>query len=144
MRFRVRFAETDQMGIAHHGAYAVWFEAGRVEWLRELGLSYRELDASGIALAVSALHVRYGSAARFDDELHLHSELAELRSRRVVFRYRLERPADGVRLATGETVHTPTDRGGNAVRLPAEWSAALRPHVRTDRATGGRPAPHAG
>lgn len=129
MIFRVRFAETDQMGIAHHGAYAVWMEAGRVEWLRERGLRYKDLDASGVSLAVSSLRIDYRSAAYFDDELHLRSELTELRSRRAVFGYLLERPSDGALLAVAETVHTPTDPQGRAVRLPDTWSEALRAHV---------------
>ena len=66
-RLRVRFKETDQMGVVHHSEYPVWLEVARIEWLRERGLSYRELEDSGISLAVSELAVTYRAAARFDD-----------------------------------------------------------------------------
>ena len=77
MELRVRFAETDQMGVAHHATYAVWLEAARVEWLRDLGLSYRDLDAQGVSLAVTGLDVRYRRAVRFDDRLRIDVALEE-------------------------------------------------------------------
>ena len=118
---RVRFAETDQMGIAHHGAYPVWMEAGRVQWLRAHGLSYRSIEDSGVSLSVSGLEVRYRLAARFDDLIAVDSRLVTARSRLLRFEYRLLRHEDGALLATGATVHVPTDRRGRAVRLPATW-----------------------
>ncbi|HEX7003423.1 MAG TPA: thioesterase family protein [Trueperaceae bacterium] len=121
MRLRVRFAETDQMGIAHHSAYVVWLEAGRVEWLRERGLSYRQLEDEGVSLAVSGVEVGYRTAARFDDEIEVETTLVEARSRRFRFSYRLTRTEDSALLATGSTVHVPTDRRGRAMRLPEEW-----------------------
>jgi acyl-CoA thioester hydrolase len=69
VKLRVRYAETDQMRIAHHSAYLIWFEAARVEWLRARGLDYRTLEAAGISLAVSAIEVLYHRSSRFDDEL---------------------------------------------------------------------------
>jgi acyl-CoA thioester hydrolase len=129
MEFRVRFAETDQMRIAHHSAYVVWFEAARVEWLRERGLRYRDLEDAGVSLAVQRLEVAYREAARFDDMLRVTTVLSEVRSRRVRFSYRLERvDAPGeppLLLATAITEHTPTDAGGRAVRLPDAWRDAL-------------------
>jgi acyl-CoA thioester hydrolase len=129
VKFRVRFAETDQMGIAHHSAYVVWFEAGRVEWLRERGLSYRAIEEAGVSLAVSELQVRYRQAAYFDDELELSTTLLEAKSRRFRFAYRLARPRDGTLLAEAVTVHTPVDRQGRAIRLPAEWLRQLQSHL---------------
>lgn len=123
MRSRVRFAETDQMGVAHHSAYVVWLEAGRVEWLRERGLSYRQIEEDGISLAVSRVEVAYRAATFFDDELTITPRLEAVRSRRVVFSYRVERGETLV--ATGVTEHVPTDRTGRAVTLPAEWLEAL-------------------
>ena len=123
---RVRFAETDQMGVVHHSVYPVWFEAGRVEWLRTRGLSYKEMEDSGISLAVSRLEVAYRSAAFFDDEIVVTSRLVEARSRRLQFEYRLTRQADGVLIATGGTEHVPTDEAGRAVRLPQRWLTPLR------------------
>ncbi|HLV13469.1 MAG TPA: thioesterase family protein [Trueperaceae bacterium] len=122
---RARFAETDQMGVVHHSVYPVWFEAGRVEWMRERGLSYREMEASGLSLAVARLEVVYRSAAYFDDEIAVVSTLESARSRSVAFAYRLHRVPDGALVATGRTEHVPTDRSGRAVRLPARWLAGL-------------------
>ena len=108
---RARFAETDQMGVVHHSVYPVWFEAGRVEWMRERGLSYREMEASGLSLAVARLEVVYRSAAYFDDEIAVVSTLESARSRSVAFAYRLHRvpelraiSADGEWLALGAAV----------------------------------------
>ncbi len=123
MKLRVRFAETDQMGVAHHSAYVVWLEAARVEWLRERGLSYREIEERGLSLAVSRIEVAYRAASYFDDELTVTARLEEVRSRRVVFSYRVERGAE--LLATATTEHVPTDRSGRAVTLPAEWRTPL-------------------
>lgn len=122
---RPRFAETDQMGVVHHSVYPVWFEAGRVEWMRERGLSYREMEESGLSLAVSRLEVVYRSAAYFDDRVAVVSTLTEARSRRVAFAYRLVRMPDGALVATGTTEHVPTDRTGRAVRLPERWLRSL-------------------
>lgn len=125
MTFRVRFAETDQMGIAHHSAYVIWCEAGRVEWLRRRGLSYREMEDSGTSLAVSRIELAYRAAARFDDQLEVETRLTEARSRRVAFHYRIVRSQDGALVATGTSEHVPTDSAGRAVRLPERWLAPL-------------------
>lgn len=119
MSLRVRFAETDQMGVAHHSAYVVWCEAARVEWLRERGLSYREMEEAGLSLAVSRFEARYRAAAYFDDELDVVAILVEVRSRRVAYRYRVER--GGELLATAFSEHVPTNRSGHATRVPDEW-----------------------
>ena len=129
MELRVRFAETDQMGVAHHAGYAVWLEAARVEWLRDLGLSYRDLDAQGVSLAVTGLQVRYRHALRFDDRLRIEVVLEEARSRRLRFAYRIVRVDDGVLAAEATTLHVPTDRSGAAIRLPAPWLDAIAAHV---------------
>lgn len=126
MRLRVRFAETDQMGIAHHAAYVVWLEAARVEWMRERGLSYRQLEDEGVSLAVSGLELRYRLATRFDDELEIEARLEELRSRRVRFTYAVRLLPEGELAAAGSSVHTPTDRSGRAIRLPGAWLERLR------------------
>ena len=134
MQLRVRFAETDQMRIAHHAAYVVWLEAARVEWLRERGLRYRDLEDEGVSLAVAGLSVQYRAAARFDDLLTVDVRLVEARSRRLRFDYRVER-ADGperVALALAETLHVPTDADGRAVRLPDGWLTALRGWLQPD------------
>ncbi len=119
----MRFAETDQMGVAHHSAYVVWLEAARVEWLRARGLSYREMEAGGVSLAVSGLELHYRASARFDDLLTVETTLTEARSRRFKYVYRILR--GDTLLATATTLHTPTDRQGRAVRLPEKWFSPL-------------------
>jgi acyl-CoA thioester hydrolase len=128
MELRVRFAETDQMRIAHHAAYVVWLEAARIEWLRACGLRYRDLEMAGVSLAVSGIGITYRRAARFDDQLHIRVTLTEVRSRRLRFAYlieRLEEASPPEALAYGHTLHTPTDAHGHAVRLPPAWQAVL-------------------
>jgi acyl-CoA thioester hydrolase len=127
VKLRVRYAETDQMRIAHHSAYPIWFEAARVEWLRARGLDYRTLEAAGISLAVSAIEVLYHRSSRFDDELEIDASLTELRSRRVRYRYIISREGDLI--ATGSSLHTPIDASGRVVRLPPMWLEALRAHL---------------
>jgi len=139
MRLRVRFAETDQMRVAHHAAYVVWLEAARVEWLRERGLRYRDLENEGVSLAVSGLRLQYRAAARFDDELAIDVRLLEARSRRLRFGYHVARVDSDARvaLATGETVHVPTDASGRALRLPEAWLAGVRRWLEPEAAAVG-------
>ncbi len=115
------------MGVAHHSAYVVWIEAARVEWLREHGLRYRQLEDEGISLAVSGLRVSYRASTRFDDEVEIITSLLELRSRRIRLGYLLTRTNDGTPIARAETVHVPTNRHGRAIRLPDAWLDALTP-----------------
>lgn len=129
MNLRVRFAETDQMGVAHHSAYVIWFEAARVEWLRERGLDYRRLEAEGVSLAVSAISVLYHRSSRFDDEMHVAATLTELKSRRVRYRYLITRADEEI--ASGDSLHTPIDAAGRVIRLPTLWLEALQEHVTT-------------
>ena len=125
VRLRVRFAETDQMGIAHHGSYVPWLEMGRVEWLRERGLSYRDMEDEGVSLAVSSLEIAYRSAVRFDDELVVETRLVEGRSRRFTFGYRVAYAEAGRLVATATSIHTPIDADRRAIRLPEIWRDAL-------------------
>ncbi len=131
MRLRVRFAETDQMGVAHHSSYVLWLEAARVEWLRERGISYAKMERSGVSLAVSGVKIDYRAAAHFDDEVEIETKLVEGKSRRFRYVYKLTRTADGALLATGETTHTPVDRSGRAIRLSRDWLEKLEPHLQT-------------
>ncbi len=117
-RVRVRYAETDQMGIAHHSAYVVWFEVGRSGWLRARGMSYARVEEElGIFLVLSELWVRYHRPARYDQEVTVETELAAVRSRGLTFRYRV-RADDGTLLAEGETGHIAVDRGGGGGLRP--------------------------
>ena len=119
-KIRARFAETDQMGVVHHSHYVVWCEAARVEWLRQRGVSYKEIEDAGVSLAVSAFAITYRRAVLFDDEITIHARVTELRSRRIAFTYDLLHADDSV-AATATSVHVPTDRTGRAIRLPSHW-----------------------
>lgn len=105
-RVRVRYAETDQMGVVYHANYFVWFEVGRVEFLRQLGFSYREMEQNdGCCIAVVDARCRYKAPARYDDELIVRTHLKNVRESLVHFGYELLRASDGALLAEGETTH---------------------------------------
>ena len=125
---RVRFAETDQMGVAHHSSYVLWCEVARVDWLNQLGTSYKafELEA-GISLAVSGLRLDYRQGVSFDDEIRIETRLVEAKSRRIVFDYLLSHEANVV--ARAQTVHTPTSRLGQAVRMPQAYLELMAEHL---------------
>ena len=126
--FRVRYAETDAMAVAHHATYPVWFEMGRSDLMHALGLPYRDLEARGFYLMLTGLNVQYRRAARYDDLLTLTTTVAEVRSRTARFAYQLHRAKAGGQpelLATGETAHIATDRDYRPVRLPDDLLALL-------------------
>jgi len=126
---RVRYAETDQMGIVHHSAYVVWLEEGRTVLLENLGLPYHRLEASGLFFPVVALELRYLRPLRYGDVATLEVWVEEAKSRRVTFGYRVERA--GEQAAHGRTVHVPQDRRGRAVRMPGDVLAKLQAAVAT-------------
>jgi acyl-CoA thioester hydrolase len=103
VRVRVRFCETDLMGIVHHANYATYMELGRVEWLRRRGLTYAEWARRGLHLPVVDLTIRYRAPARFDDELDVETTLTEVRAASVRFEYRIRRPSDDTLCAEGTT-----------------------------------------
>jgi len=115
---RVRYAETDQMRVAHHASYLVWFEAGRTEFIRACGRSYAQLEEDGWLLVVIEAHCRYRRPARYDEVLRLRTRLRELGPARASFGYELLRAADGAAIADGWTVHAVVDRTGRVRRLP--------------------------
>ncbi len=124
-RFRVRYAETDAAGIVHHSSYVVWFEEGRSEFSRQLGLPYAELERDGIDLIVTRVEVRYRSPARYDDLVEVWTRMATLRSRTMTFAYRVVRAADGTLLAEGTTEHLAVRRvTGRPVRIPDRFREA--------------------
>jgi acyl-CoA thioester hydrolase len=122
---RVRYAETDRMGIVYYANYLVWCEVGRVEFMRALGGSYAELEAQGYGLAVAEASVRYLSPARFDDLVRVETSLVEVRSRAVTFDYRISNVDTGVRLATAHTALVSIDSTGRPVALPPEFRQRL-------------------
>jgi len=117
-RLRVRYAETDQMGVVYHGNYFVWFEVGRVELLRELGWSYKALEADGYSLPVIEATCQYRHPARYDDELEIRTCGRMTSPLRVEFQYELVRLADGRVLATARTEHVAVTADGKPRRLP--------------------------
>jgi len=129
MKLRVRFAETDQMGIAHHSSYVIWLEAARVEWLRERGISYRDIEQSGISLAVTNVTVDYLRSALFDDELTVEAQLVTAKSRLFAFHYEVIRDSDGITLATAGTTHVSVNAQGKPTRLPQQWLEPLSSYL---------------
>ena len=115
---RVRYAETDKMGVVYHSNYLIWFEVGRADWLREIGCTYREMEADGIQLPVIEAHCEYRRGARYDDDVEITTRAKTLSPVRIQFDYEAIRRADGVRLATGHTVHATIDRQGRPIRMP--------------------------
>ena len=121
-RLRVRYAETDQMGIVYYANYFVWMEVGRVDYCRDAGFEYRDMECEdGVMLTVTEAKCRYRAAARFDDEVRVRTWLAEVRSRTVRFAYEMHRASDDQLLVTGETLHMVRDREGKPVRLPERY-----------------------
>jgi len=114
---RVRYAETDQMGVVYYANYFVWFEVGRCELLRSTGSSYRDLESAGFMLPVIEAHCEYRSPARYDDELQVKVWGKLLSPARVEFSYEVSRPSDSTINATGRTVHAAI-RDGKPCRLP--------------------------
>lgn len=115
---RVRYAETDKMGVVYHANYFVWFEVGRTDWLRQSGWTYREMEAAGVSLPVIEAHCEYRQPARYDDEIAIDARAVLLTPVRLRFEYRLMRVADGTLLAEGHTVHAAVDTAGRPCRLP--------------------------
>jgi len=123
-RVRVRYAETDKMGVVYYANYLVWFEVGRTDLLRESGWDYREMEKEGYALPVIEAHCTYREPARYDDVLDVRTTGMLLSPVRVQFTYEIVRASDAAMLATGTTIHATLDREGRPCRLPErvrEW-----------------------
>jgi acyl-CoA thioester hydrolase len=127
VRLRVRSAETDQMGVVYHANHFVWFEVGRVELLRKLGFSYRDMEQNdGCFIAVVDARCRYKAPARYDDEVIVRTHLKNVRESLVHFGYELVRAADGLLLAEGETTHIVTDAAMKSRTIPEKYMIACR------------------
>lgn len=120
VELRVRYAETDQMGVVYHANYLVWCEVGRTELIRRMGVAYAELERDGVFLAVSDAHLRFHGSARYDDLVAVETRLEELRSRQLKFAYQIFRKEPDVRqrLVTARTTLTALDRSGRPCKLP--------------------------
>jgi len=118
-RVRVRYADTDQMGVVYYANYLVWFEVGRTEWLRDAGWNYRDMEEAGISLPVIEAHCEYRQSARYDDEIEIRTRAAALTPVRLRFDYQAVRTAGEVLVAEGHTVHAAVGINGRPCRLPA-------------------------
>lgn len=120
---RVRYAESDQMGVAYHANYLVWCEVGRTDFIRALGMTYAEMERQGVLLAVADAHVRFHASARYDDLVRIVTRLTGVRSRMVTFAYELVRlsedGAEGERLASASTTLVSLDAAGRPASLPS-------------------------
>jgi acyl-CoA thioester hydrolase len=131
-RIRVRYAETDQMGVVYYANYLVWMEVARMEWCRARGVDYREMEREeGVGLAVVEATCRYRSPARFDEEVAIRVWVEEANSRVVTFHYEMRVAGDGRLVATGATRHVFVDAAMQKARCPARY--------RTPFGIGGKP-----
>jgi acyl-CoA thioester hydrolase len=122
-RIRVRYAETDQMGFVYHANYIVWMEVGRVEYCRAAGLSYRDMEAGGVRLAVVEATCRYIHPARYDDEIEIFTSVAKANSRMVEFHYAMKHAGSGKLLAEGLSRHIFLNHEMRPARLPEAYHA---------------------
>ena len=127
--FRVRYAETDRMGVVYHAEYLVWCEVGRTEFIRAYLRSYAAMEGDGIVLAVADASLRYHSGARYDELVRVETWLTEVRSRTLRFEYRIRRSETGERLVSASTLLVSVDPGGRSIALPPDVRAALEAHV---------------
>jgi acyl-CoA thioester hydrolase len=126
-KLRVRYAETDQMGVAYHSNHLIWFEVGRVELMRQMGFSYRDMERDEDRfIAVAEVTCRYRAPARYDEEVVVRTRLRNVRKSVVVFSYELRRAEGGEVLAEGETVHVVTDAKMKVAPLPEKYLKAFR------------------
>ena len=134
-RIRVRYAETDQMGVVYHSNYFIWFEVGRVDLLRQLGFSYREMEQEdGCYIAVVDARCRFKAPARYDDEITIRTHLKNVRESLIHFGYEAVRESDGTLLAEGETTHIVTDASMRRRELPVKYVTVFKAAV--ERAGG--------
>jgi acyl-CoA thioester hydrolase len=129
-RLRVRYAETDQMGVVYHANYLVWFEVGRVELMRQMGLSYKEMEREdGCGIAVVEASARYRSPARYDDEIVVRTILTAVRGPVIKFSYTIIRAADDTLLCEGHTVHVVVGKDMKKCSLPPRYAERFAAHL---------------
>lgn len=120
-RLRVRYAETDQMGVVYYANYLVWMEVGRVELCKKLGFDYRDMERDGVLMAVAEANCRYLSPARFDDEVVVRTWIEDANFRVIKFAYEMRAAAEDRKLASGFTRHLLVDRQFQRIRLPEKY-----------------------
>ncbi len=125
---RVRYAETDQLGLVYHANFPVWFEVGRVEAIRQMGTAYKQMELEDDChIVVADAQCRYHHPARYDDVLRIRTRVLGARSRTLHFGYEVFHQESGVLLATGATKHVVCGRNGRPKTLPAKYRRALAP-----------------
>jgi acyl-CoA thioester hydrolase len=140
---RVRYAETDKMGIVHHSNYLIWFEAGRSDLCRARGFSYKEMEENDDALMVVAeSYVRYKAPAYYEDLLTVRTRIAEIRSRSIRFIYEIVRIGDEALIAEGETLHLVTDSSKRVKQIPDVYKEKLLSEPSSDALAMPNQAPH--
>jgi len=122
---RVTYAETDAMGIVYYANYLRWFEVGRTELMRSLGIAYKEIEEQGTFLPVSEVFCKYHASATYDDVLIIETSIDFLKRASLQFAYRILRKADGTELVTGSTLHAFVDQEGRIVKVPSTLRAKL-------------------
>jgi len=123
--YRVIYGDTDQMGIVYYANYLRWFERGRSEWLRQIGLPYSTIEQQGFHFPVAEVNCRYAQSARYDDVVRIETTLVELSRVSLSFDYQVSREADLAILATGSTKHACIDRSGRVARIPKILTDAI-------------------
>jgi acyl-CoA thioester hydrolase len=118
IRLRVRYADTDRMGVVYYANYLVWFEVARTEWLRDSGWSYRQMEEDGVSLPVIEAHCEYRRPARYDDEIEIATRATLLTPVRIRFDYEVRQPGTAGLAAVGHTIHAALDPRGRPSRLP--------------------------
>jgi acyl-CoA thioester hydrolase len=130
-RERVRYAETDGMGVAYHSNFLVWFEIGRTTYMREAGSAYRELEAAGYFMPVATFQGELRESLRYDDEIEIHTAVSRVRSRQVDFAYEIH--CRGRVVASGSTSHICVDRERRPAALPQKLRDVLAPSASSAR-----------
>ncbi len=126
-RIRVRYAETDQMGVVYHANYLVWFEIGRVELMRQMGLDYKSMERDeGCMIAVVEATARYKAPARYDDQLLVRTHILAARGPIIKFGYAVVRESDGQLLCEGATTHVVVGRNMKRTRMPERYAAVFK------------------
>ncbi len=125
-RVKVRYAETDQMGVAYYANYLVWFEVGRSQYCNDCGFSYRDMEKeTGLFMIVAEAHCRYLTPARYEDELVIRTRVVELNRRTLRFGYEIAK-VDGTAVASGETLHALINKEGRLSSMPEKYLSLLR------------------
>ena len=123
--YRVIYGDTDQMGVVYYANYLRWFEKGRSEFLRQIGLPYAAIEAQGFNFPVVEVTCRYAQSARYDEVVQIETEIVELGRASLSFNYRIVREADNSFLASGSTKHACVDRAGRVTRVPKFLEEAI-------------------